>query len=112
MREGGPSAKDMGVESASEAEFNRFGQEAHAALQELIVSKGASPEDLREAFNDAVVIERAVDLVISDTKGTLSVDAVQEEINPLIKKHGLNPEKFNLTRLEELGRGVSAERGL
>ena len=108
-RESGPSSEEMGVKSEGtetheEREFNEYGRQMQEALADLVVSKANTEDELRQAFADSLVLSRSFDSVIRDTKDLLDLKVVQEVVDELVAKHGLDAEKFSVHRLQELAK--------
>jgi hypothetical protein len=89
-------------ESGAERELNEYGEQMKQALSDLVVSKSGSEADLREAFEDSLVINQSFDNVIGDIKGNLDLDALQEVLDKLVSKHSLDARKFSVHRLHKL----------
>lgn len=104
---GGPSPEETGVapeqqETDAERELNEYGEQMKKALSDLVVSKAGSEQELRAAFEDSLALNRSFDSVVGDTRGTLDLDAVQQVVDNLVSKHGLDAEKFSLHHLRQL----------
>lgn len=96
-----PEQKEQDVEK----ELNEYGQQMEEALENLMVElseQKAQPSDIRTAMKESLTLSIIFNDVLKDLDDTLTLDALQPDVDQKVRMLGLDPSKFNLYKFHEL----------